>query len=103
MFAIINSGGKQYKVTEGQMLKVERLNIEFGEKVSFPVLAVEKDNQFKIGTPHLEGCEVQATIVSHERDKKVIVFKKNRRKNYRRKKGHRQECSFILVTNIIVN
>ena len=96
MFAIFKTGGKQYKVQKNEVIKVEKLdadkNVEFSE-----VLMVDG----KVGTPFVEGAKVKAEIVDQIRDDKVIVFKKKRRQNYRRKQGHRQYLSVIKITDII--
>jgi large subunit ribosomal protein L21 len=97
MFAVIRTGGKQYKVTSGDVIDVEKLAGNAGDKVEISeVLMVDQ----KIGAPLLAGAKVQAEIVEQFRDDKVIIFKKRRRHNYRRKKGHRQYLTQIKIIDI---
>ncbi len=97
MFAVIRTGGKQYKVASGDVIAVEKLAGEPGSKVEISdVLMVDK----KIGSPLVAGAKVLAEIVKQFRDEKVIIFKKRRRHNYRRKKGHRQYLTEIKITDI---
>lgn len=102
MFAVIKTGGKQYRVSEGSILRVEKLD---GEKGSFiemnHVLMIGTEKGVKIGTPVLSGVTVKAEIIEQMRDRKVIIFKKIRRHNYRRKNGHRQELSILKIKEII--
>lgn len=102
MFAIINTGGKQYKVRAGSVLKVEKLPASAGEEISLgSVLLLSGEGvATKIGSPFVEGAEVRATVLEQKRDDKVIVFKKRRRHNYRRKNGHRQSVTVLKVTEI---
>lgn len=87
MYAIIETGGKQYQVEEGQSIFVEKLNVEEGSKVSFDkVLLVSKDGDIKVGSPLVEGAKVEGTVERHGRGKKVIIFKFKAKKNYRKKK-----------------
>lgn len=103
MFAIIRTGGKQYKVTKGDRIFVEKLDIEAGKDHTFDqVLMVGDDKDQTIGTPFVPGASVVATVEVHSRTKKVIVFKKKRRHNYRRKKGHRQHISVLVIGDINV-
>ena len=100
MYAVIKTGGKQYRVAEGDKLHVEKLSGSAGDKISFDeVLLVGGDNT-KVGTPLVKGASVKATIVSQDRGDKIIVFKLKRRKNYRRKAGHRQPYTQISITGI---
>jgi len=102
MFAVIKAGGKQYRVTADQVITVEKLIGDAGATVEFDqVLAVGDGDSQTIGAPHVEGAGVRGAIVDHGRGDKVVVFKKNRRKNYRRKKGHRQEQTAIRITEIV--
>ena len=97
MFAVIRTGGKQYKVASGDVIAVEKLEGSAGDKVEIAeVLAAGS----KIGAPLLAGAKVLAEIVKQFRDDKVIIFKKKRRHNYRRKKGHRQYLTQIKITDI---
>ncbi len=97
MFAVIRTGGKQYKVAKDDVLEVEKLAGEPGAKIEFgEVLAAGS----KIGAPLLSGAKVLAEIVKQFRDEKVVIFKKRRRHNYRRKKGHRQYLTQVKITEI---
>ena len=101
MYAIIETGGKQYRVVEGQILKVEKLETPVGEEVNInKVLLVKKDDDLITGNPLVENAKVVAEVVETAKDKKIIVFKYKRRKNYRRKKGHRQWYSKIKIKEI---
>ena len=102
MFAVIKTGGKQYRVQEGDELKVEKLDVDEGKKVTFDqVLLVEDDGQTLIGTPLVEKASVEAIVLKNFKDKKVIVFKKKRRKQYKRTRGHRQELTSVKIEKII--
>jgi large subunit ribosomal protein L21 len=101
MFAIIRTGGKQYKVSKDTHLKVEKLTAEKGSKIELDqILMVSSEGKTSIGEPLVSGAKVTAEIVDHIRDDKVIVFKKKRRANYRRTKGHRQDLTVIRITDI---
>lgn len=100
MYAVIAAGGKQYKVESGQVLRLEKLIGEVGEKVELgPVLMIGGEGEPKIGQPHLEGA-VSATIIEQGKAKKVVVFKKKRRKGYRVKRGHRQQFTAVRIEDI---
>lgn len=101
MFAIVNIKGKQYKISEKQKLFVPKLSEEAGKKLTFSdVLAFSKDDKsLQVGTPML-SMKVQATVLDNVKDDKVMVFKKKRRKNYRRTRGHRQQFTEIEITSI---
>lgn len=102
MFAVIETGGKQYKVQEGDVLAVEKLNQEEGQKVTFDrVLLIDEEGKTLIGTPHVKNALVKAEIIENFKDKKVIVFKKKRRKQYKKKRGHRQELTRIKIEQIV--
>jgi large subunit ribosomal protein L21 len=102
MFAVIRTGGKQYKVARDQIIEVEKLEGAAGSTVEFDqVLAVGDADARTIGTPTVAGAGVRATIVTQKQDDKVIVFKKKRRQNYRRKHGHRQELTAIRITEVV--
>lgn len=102
MFAVIKTGGKQYKVAKNDVIKVEKLEAEAGADVTLDqVLIVGDDSSAKIGAPVVEGASVKATVVDQIRDDKVIVFKKRRRHNYRRKNGHRQYLTVLRITDIV--
>ena len=102
MFAVIKTGGKQYTVAENDVLRVEKLNAEPGEMVEIKdVLLIDNGKNPLIGTPFVSGARVEATVVEQMRDRKVIIFKKTRRHNYRRKNGHRQSLTVLKITKII--
>lgn len=102
MFAVIKTGGKQYRVQEGDVLNVEKLNMEKEKKVTFDnVLLIEDEGKTLIGTPFVENALVRAEVIENFKDKKVLVFKKKRRKQYRRTRGHRQELTRIKIEEII--
>ena len=100
MYAIIATGGKQYKVSEGDIITIEKLGIEAGEKVTFDqVLAVSGDD-LKIGNPTVDGATVDATVVKEGRGKKVIVYKYKRKTGYQKKNGHRQSYTQVKIEKI---
>ena len=100
MYAIIATGGKQYKVSEGDIITIEKLGIEAGEKVTFDqVLAVSGDD-LKIGNPTVDGVTVDATVVKEGRGKKVIVYKYKRKTGYHKKNGHRQSYTQVKIEKI---
>jgi large subunit ribosomal protein L21 len=99
MYAIIKTGGKQYRVTEGETLRVEKLNAE-GASVTFDQVLLVGGDEVKIGTPTVAGATVSADIVREGRAKKIIVFKKKRRKGYHNKQGHRQAYTEVKITGI---
>ncbi len=101
VYAIIETGGKQFKVAEGATLYVEKLDAAPGESVTFDkVFLVERDGDVVLGTPHVSGATVTGSIVEHGRGKKIIVYKYKSKKNYRRKQGHRQAYTKVKVTAI---
>ncbi|ACX51351.1 ribosomal protein L21 [Ammonifex degensii KC4] len=100
MYAVIETGGKQYRVEEGQRLKVEKLPADVGEVVHPRVLMVVKDGEVKIGAPEVEGARVDLKVLGHGKHPKIVVFKYKPKKNYRRKKGHRQLYTEVLVAKI---
>ena len=101
MYAVISSGGKQYKVETGQTLRVEKIQGEVGAPVTFnEVLIVSDGEAIQVGTPVVDGVAVQGHIVAQGREKKIIVFKYKRRKRYRRKQGHRQPFTAIQIDTI---
>jgi len=102
MYAVIQTGGKQYRVEPGQKLRVERLPGNPGETVSFDQVLLVGGDSPKIGRPLLSGASVSAEIIGHDRARKIIVFKLRRRKNYRRKQGHRQPFTELKITDIKV-
>ena len=101
MYAIIETGGKQYRVAQNDLLTIERLEGEPGASIEFAdVLMVGNGEQVKVGAPFVSGAKVTAELVDQARGPKVIAFKKRRRKNSRRKKGHRQHLSLVRITGI---
>lgn len=100
MYAVIKTGGKQYRVSEGDTLCVEKLLGDIGSKVEFNEVLMLGGEKVKIGSPLLKGAKVTAEIVTQDKDKKIIVFKMRRRKNYRRKYGHRQPYTELKITSI---
>lgn len=101
MYAVIESGGKQHRVTEGESLKLEKLDAATGETVEFDrVLMVGADEDVKIGTPVVEGGKVTAEVVAHGRGEKIRIVKFNRRKHYRNETGHRQWYTEVKITGI---
>ena len=101
MLAVFKTGGKQYSVKAGQILKVEKLEGEKGDSISFKdVLAISESTQNTIGSPLVEGAVVEAKIIDQIRDKKIIVFKKRKRQNYRSTQGHRQYLTVLKIETI---
>ena len=105
MFAVIKTGGKQYKVSPNRVLRVEKIIGEEGSKIEFnEVLMIGEESKASlIGTPVVKGASVTAEIMAQTRADKIIVFKKKRRQNYRRKKGHRQHLTVVKITKIIAS
>lgn len=102
MYAIIETGGKQFKVQEGDTLKVELLDAEVGQAVEIDkVLLVNKDGQVQVGNPFVAGAKVTLKVQEHGKGKKIIVFKYKAKKNYRRKQGHRQPFTKVVVEKIV--
>jgi large subunit ribosomal protein L21 len=101
MYAVIQTGGKQYRVTEGSILKVEKLDAQPGDRLTLDqVLMVSDGNEVRVGTPLVPNAQVTAVVLEQGREKKIVVFKYKRRKNYRRKQGHRQPYTKIKVEKI---
>ena len=100
MYAIIATGGKQYRVSEGDVIYIEKIDAQVDSTVSFDVLLVEKDGDVTIGTPVVEGVKVEGKVVGQIRGEKIIVFKYKSKKNYRRKQGHRQPYTKVEITKI---
>ncbi len=101
MYAIVETGGKQYRVTPGDVLKVELLQTGEGEKVSFDkVLLVADDNGITVGEPFVAGATVEATVTEHGKASKILVLKYKSKKNYRRLRGHRQRYTEIKIDSI---
>ena len=102
MYAVIRSGGKQYKVAPGEKLKVEQFAAEVGAQVTLgEVLMVGDGDAVRVGKPTIAGASVQATVVAHGRGPKVEIFKMRRRKNYRRHQGHRQGFTELKIDGIV--
>lgn len=103
MFAIVSIAGQQFKVEEGQQIFVHRLAAQEGDNVSFnDVHLIDRDGSVTIGVPHIGGASVSASVLGHLQGDKVIVFKKKRRKGYRKKNGHRQQFTKIKINSIAV-
>ena len=103
MYAVVKTGGKQYRVTEGDTLKVEKLNGEVGSRIELTeVLAVGEGDDVRIGVPIVENAKVVCEITEQGRGKKIIVFKKKKRKGYSKKQGHRQDFTALKVDVIAV-
>ncbi len=100
MYAVIKTGGKQYRVSPGDILRVEKLPAEKGSTITFDQVLMVGGDTVRVGAPLVSGATVSARIVTHDRAKKIIVFKLKRRKNYRRKKGHRQLFTEIQINSI---
>jgi len=101
MYAVIATGGKQYRVAEGDILDVEKLDAPARETVELTeVLLVRKDGQTKVGAPYVDGAKVVATVLQHGKDRKIVVFKYKPKKNYRRKQGHRQPFTRLRIEKI---
>ena len=101
MYAVVATGGKQYRINEGDRIRVEKLNGDTGDKVVLDrVLMLGEGEKSKIGSPILEGAKVKAEIVDQYRGEKIVVFKYKKRKNYRRKMGHRQSYTDLRIEKI---
>jgi len=102
MYAVIKTGGKQYRVSEGDVVRVEKLGEDVGAEVSFDDVHLFSDGEeLRIGTPLVDGARVKATVVDNGKRRKVIAFKKKRRKGYRRKIGHRQPYTAVRIDEIL--
>ena len=103
MYAVIRSGGRQYRVAPGQTIRLAKVAGEIGAKVELGnVLLVENDGNIQLGSPLLANAKIEATVLEHDRSKKILVFKKKRKKQYRRTAGHRQSYTAVRIDNIIV-
>ena len=96
-FAIFQTGGKQYRVQNGDTIKVEKIGVESGKEIEFDKILMLGD---RVGNPYVDGARVVATVVEQKRDDKVLVFKKKRRQNYRRTRGHRQYITVLKIKEI---
>ncbi|MBT6297040.1 MAG: 50S ribosomal protein L21 [Nitrospina sp.] len=102
MFAVLNTGGKQYKVSQGDLIEVEKLESDVGDTVTLnQVLMVGEGESVEVGSPYISNCEVTGEVMEQGKGAKIIIFKKKRRKNYRRKNGHRQLFTQLKITEII--
>jgi len=101
MYAVIKSGGKQHKVSEGEEILLEKISLDEGDVIEFSeVLAVNKDGNLNVGKPLLEGAVVKGKVLNHLKTKKVTVIKMKRRKDYRKKQGHRQNLTKVKIESI---
>ena len=100
MYAIIATGGKQYRVSEGDVIYIEKIDAQVDSTVSFDVLLVGNEGDVKVGTPVVEGVKVEGKVVGQVRGEKIIVFKYKSKKSYRRKQGHRQPYTKVEITKI---
>ena len=100
MYAIIATGGKQYRVSEGDVIYIEKIDAQVDSTVSFDVLLGGNDGDVRIGTPIVEGAKVEGKVVGQVRGEKIVVFKYKSKKNYRRKQGHRQPYTKVEITKI---
>lgn len=102
MYAIIETGGRQYRVSQGDIVEIDKVAGGAGEKLEFTkVLAIHNGGSLRVGAPALEGARVVGEVVGQARTSKVIVFKMKRRKNYKRTRGHRQSCTRLKITEIL--
>ena len=101
MYAVIKSGGKQHKVSEGEEILLEKISLDEGEAIEFSeVLAVNKDGNLNVGKPLLEGAVVKGKVINHLKTKKITIIKMKRRKDYRKKQGHRQNLTKVKIESI---
>ena len=101
MYAVIETGGKQYRVAEGDVVTVEKLNVEAGDMVKFDkVLALSDEEGIKVGTPYIEGAAVEGKVLENGKGKKVVIFKYKNKKDYRKKQGHRQPYTMVEITSL---
>ena len=104
MYAIVDIAGKQYKVSEGNKLKVATISQEVGSTINFgTVLLTDSGETVNVGTPFIKGSNVSAKVIEHGRDRKILVYKKKRRKGYQRKNGHRQGFTLLEIKNITMS
>lgn len=101
MYAVIKTGGKQYQVKEGDILKIEKLNVEEGSTVDFDeILLVSNESGVKVGSPFVEGAKVSAEVLEHGKNRKIVVFKYKAKKGYSKKQGHRQPFTRVRINSI---
>ena len=102
MYAVIETGGKQYRVQQGDVVFVEKLDVEEGSKVNFDkVLVMSNDGELVVGKPFVDGAKVEATVLEQGKGKKIVVYKYKAKKNYRKKQGHRQPFTKVKIENIV--
>ncbi len=102
MYAVVETSGKQYKVSAGEIINVDKLSLEVGEKIELDrVLLVAEGAEVRVGQPTVEGAKVLATVTDHVKGPKIIVFKYRPRQRYRRKKGHRQNYTRLMIDEIV--
>jgi large subunit ribosomal protein L21 len=102
MYAVIKTGGKQYRVAKNEVIKVERLDGEVGASVTFPEVLMVGGDSPVVGTPTVAGASVTGTVLEQAKGDKIVIFKKRRRKNYRRRTGHRQMLTVVRIADIAV-
>lgn len=101
MYALLKSGSKQYKVSEGQIIKIEKINIEIGSIIEFKkIIMISNHNKIQIGTPFLKKTKIFAEVINHNRNKKIFIIKFKRRKHFYKNQGHRQKFSLIKIIKI---
>lgn len=100
MYAVIATGGKQYKVSEGDIIKVEKLGVEAGETYTFDNVLLVSGDEVKVGAPTVAGATVEADVIDNVKGKKVIVYKYKRKSGYHKKNGHRQQYTAVKITKI---
>jgi large subunit ribosomal protein L21 len=100
MYAIVKNGGKQYKVQEGDILLFDKMNLEPKTEIELDVLLLDNNGDVKIGTPIVEGAKVKAEVINEGRGEKVVIFKKRRRKDSKRKRGFRRDFTRVRITKI---
>lgn len=102
MYAVIETGGKQYRVQQGDVVFVEKLDVEEGSNINFEnVLVMSKDGDLVVGKPYVDGAKVEAVVLEQGKAKKIVVFKFKAKKNYRKKQGHRQPFTKVRIENIV--
>ena len=102
MYAVIETGGKQYRVQEGDIVRVEKLDVQEGEKVDLSkVLLISNEDGIVVGKPYIDGAKVEATVIEHGKDRKIVIFKYKPKKDYRKKQGHRQPYTKIKIEKIV--
>lgn len=104
MYAVIKTGGKKYKVSQGDIIQVEKIDGKIGEQIELKdVLMVSNGERLKIGNPYLKNAIIIGEIIRHAKGKKILTYKMKKRKNYRRLKGHRQNYTFLKINEILIN